>query len=152
VFAVKGEDIYEDGIVLRSEEGKATIAVMGSDSCHDCGAKVFCSASDGKENTVEVHDPLGAHAGDTVRFVIRGEIMFKAAGMLYGVPLILIIAGVLVGTYLFDPGIMPRELWSFILGIGAAGFYYLIFFLSGSGAHSGSMMPSIVQIKGPAAT
>lgn len=145
---MKGEDIYEEGMVLRTADGKATVAVMGSDACHDCGAKMFCSASENAENTVEVLDALGAKAGDMVRFVIRGEIMFKVAGYLYGIPMVLIIAGILVGMYVFDPGLMPRELWSFVLGLGAAGLYYLVFFLSGSGANSGSMMPSIVQIKG----
>jgi positive regulator of sigma E activity len=144
---MKGEDIYEEGVVLRSHDGKATITVMGSDACHECGAKMFCSASDGKDNTVEVHDPFGAHAGDHVRFVIRGEIMFKAAAFLYGFPLVLIIGGILLGMYVFDPGLMPRELWSFFLGIGLAAFYYLIFFLSGSGARSGGMMPRIVYVR-----
>ncbi len=148
---MKGEDIFEDGVVLDSTDGTATVVVMGSDSCHACGSKMFCSAADGKQNTVTVRDPFGAHAGDHVRFVIRGEIMFKAAAYLYGIPLVLILSGILVGMYIFDPGLMPRELWSFILGISAAALYYLVFFLSGSGAASGSMMPSIVNVRSPAA-
>lgn len=144
---MRGEDIYEEGIVLRSADGTATVMVMDSDSCHECGAKVFCSAADGKENTVTVHDPLGAHAGDTVRFVIRGEIMFKAAALLYGIPLALLLGGILAGMYLFDPGLMPRELWSFLLGVSATALYYLAFFFSGSGARSGTMMPSIVHVR-----
>jgi len=145
---MKGEDIYEEGIVIRSSEGTATVMVMDGESCHECGAKMFCSAADGKENTVTVRDPLGAHAGDTVRFVIRGEIMFKAAALLYGIPLVLILGGILTGMYLFDPGLMPRELWAFLLGLSAAGLYYLAFFFSGSGARSGNMMPSIVHVRG----
>lgn len=144
---MKGEDIYEEGVVLRSDEGTATVMVMDGESCHECGAKMFCSAADGRENTVTVRDPLGAHAGDTVRFVIRGEIMFKAAAMLYGIPLALILGGILAGMYLFDPGLMPRELWAFLLGLSAAGLYYLMFFFSGSGARSGNMMPSIVHVR-----
>ncbi|MDT8324622.1 MAG: SoxR reducing system RseC family protein [Bacteroidota bacterium] len=149
---MKGEDIYEEGIVLNSVDGTATVMVMDSESCHECGARMFCSAADGRENTVTVHDPFGAHAGDAVRFVIRGEIMFKAAALLYGIPLALILGGVLVGMYMFDPGLMPRELWSFLLGLFAAGLYYLMFFFSGSGARSGSMMPSIVYVRAAADT
>lgn len=144
---MRGEDIYEEGIVVRSADGRATIAVTGSDACHECGAKMFCSASGGDENTVEVRDPFGAQSGDLVRFVIRGEAMFRVAALLYGIPLLLILGGVLIGMYVFDPGIMPRELWSFILGVGLAGLYYLGLFLSGESS-SAANMPSIVFIKG----
>ncbi len=143
---MKGEDIYEEGVVLRSADGKATVSVMGSDACHECGAKLFCSASGAEENTVEVRDPFGVQAGDFVRFVIRGEAMFRVAGLLYGIPLLLILAGILIGMYLFDPGILPQELWSFILGLGLAGIYYLGLFLSGESS-AASNMPSIVFIR-----
>ena len=146
---MKGEDIYEDGVVLSSENGKALVAVSGRESCHECGAKMFCASSGGNENTVEVQNPLGAQAGDFVRFVIRGEIMFKAAAYLYGIPLVLILAGIMTGMYLFDPGLMPRELWSFLIGLAAAGAYYLVFFLTGSAGRSGSMMPRIVHVRLP---
>ncbi|MCB2206578.1 SoxR reducing system RseC family protein [bacterium] len=145
---MKGEDLYEEGIVVRSADGTATVMVMNSDSCHECGAKMFCSASEGSENTVTVRDPFGAHAGDTVRFVIRGEIMFKVAAYLYGIPLVLILSGVLFGMYVYDPGVMPRELWSFMLGLSATALYYLLFFVAGSGMRSGKLMPSIVHVKG----
>lgn len=108
---------------------------------------MFCSAADGEANTVEVQDPLGAQAGDLVRFVIRGEVMFRVAGLLYGIPLLLILAGVFVGMYVFDPGLLPRELWSFVLGLGCAALYYLVFFLAGGG-NSATNMPSIVFIRG----
>lgn len=143
---MKGEDIYEEGVVLRSIDGKATVSVMGSDACHECGAKLFCSVSGGGENTVEVRDPFGAQTGDLVRFVIRGEAMFRVAGLLYGIPLLLILAGILIGMYLFDPGILPRELWSFILGLGMAGVYYLGLFLSGESSTAANM-PSIIFIR-----
>lgn len=143
---MKGEDIYEEGVVLRCADGKATVSVMGSDACHECGAKLFCSASGGEENTVEVRDPFGVQAGDLVRFVIRGEAMFRVAGLLYGIPLLLILAGLLIGMYLFDPGILPRELWAFILGLGMAGIYYLGLFFSGESSAVGNM-PSIVFIR-----
>ena len=143
---MKGEDIYEEGVVLRTADGKATVSVMGSDACHECGAKLFCSASGREENTVEVRDPFGVQAGDLVRFVIRGEAMFRAAGLLYGIPLLLILIGILIGMYLFDPGLLPRELWSFVVGLAMASIYYLGLFLSGEKS-SASNMPSIVFIR-----
>ncbi|MBE0645496.1 MAG: SoxR reducing system RseC family protein [Bacteroidetes bacterium] len=145
---MRGEDIYEEGIVLSAASGRATVAVALGDACEECTAKVFCSAGESKQNTVEARDPFGVHAGDHVRIVVHGEDMFKAAFLLYGIPLLLILAGILLGTYVFDPGLMPTELWSFILGVGLAGAYYLVFFLNGGEARGESMMPDIILVQG----
>ncbi len=145
---MRGEDIYEEGIVVSAEGGRATVAVAMGDACEECTAKVFCSAGEKKENTVEARDTLGVHPGDHVRIVVHGEDMFKAAFLLYGIPLLLLLAGILVGTYVFDPGMMPTELWSFILGIGLAGIYYLLFFLNGADARGAGMMPDIILVQG----
>lgn len=143
---MRGEDIYEDGIVLSTEGGRATVAVAMGDACEECTAKVFCSSNEGKDNTVVARDPFGVHTGDRVRIVVHGEDMFRAAFLLYGIPLLLILGGVLFGTYGYDPGIMPNELWAFGLGIGPAVLYYLVFFLAGGGGDR--MMPDIVSVRG----
>lgn len=145
---MRGEDMYEEGVVVAAEAGRATIAVAVGEACEECTAKVFCSAGEAKENTVVARDPFGVHAGDHVRFVVHGEDMFRAAFLLYGIPLLLILAGVLTGTYVFDPGLMANELWSFLLGIGLAVLYYILFFLFGSEASGERLMPDIVSVQG----
>ncbi|MFA6233792.1 MAG: SoxR reducing system RseC family protein [Bacteroidota bacterium] len=144
---MRGEDIFEEGIVLAAGSGRATIAVALGDACDECSAKVFCSAGDAKQNTVQARDPFGVHIGDHVRIIVHGEDLFKAALLLYGIPLVLILAGVLLGSYVIDPGLMPTELWSFLLGGGLAGFYYLGFFFSGGESRYDSMMPDIVLVQ-----
>jgi sigma-E factor negative regulatory protein RseC len=144
---MRGEDIYEEGIVLSAEGGRATIAVAVGEACEDCSAKIFCATGESKQNTVIARDPFGVHTGDQVRIVVHGEDMFRAAFLLYGIPLLLILGGVLVGTYLYDPGLMVNELWSFVLGIGSAVIYYLLFFLRRGEARDDDMMPDIVFVK-----
>ncbi|MFZ1730251.1 MAG: SoxR reducing system RseC family protein [Bacteroidota bacterium] len=149
---MRGEDIFEDGIVLSASGGRATVAVAFGDTCEECTAKIFCRAGEAKQNTVEVRDPFGVHAGDHVRIVVHGEDMFKAAFLLYGIPLVLILAGILFGSYFFDPGIMATELWSFLVGIGLTAVYYLGFFFIGGktrgrGFRVDSMMPDIILIQ-----
>ncbi|MBR9978695.1 MAG: SoxR reducing system RseC family protein [Bacteroidetes bacterium] len=144
---MRGEDIYEEGIVLSVDEGQATIAVSINDACEECTARIFCGPGDAKQNTVVARDPFGVHTGDRVRIVVHGEDMFKAAILLYGIPLLLILGGVLFGTYVYDPGIMATELWSFIVGIGAAGMYYLIFLFGGWHTDEHAMMPDIVFVQ-----
>lgn len=145
---MRGEDIFEEGIVVDAGGGRATVAVTMSDACEECSAKVFCAAGEAKQNTVIARDPFGVHEGDHVRIVVHGGDMFRAAFLLYGIPLLLILGGVLTGTYLFDPGFMATELWSFILGIGLASLYYAAVFLSGDRIRGDRMMPDIVGVQG----
>ena len=143
---MRGEDIFEEGIVTATAGGSATVAILKSDACDDCSAKIFCGAGE-SENTVEVSDSFGVQVGDSVRILIRGESLFAAAGILYGIPLLLILAGILVGTYVYDPAVMPRELWSMLLGIGLAAIYYLLVFLKSPSLKLNPLMPSIVSVR-----
>lgn len=145
---MRGEDIYEDGVVLAAGMGRATIAVTMGDSCEECGAKVFCAAGEAKQNTVIANDRLGVREGDRVRIVVHGEDMFRAAFLLYGIPLVLLLVGLFVGMFLVDPGWMARELWSFLLGIGFSALYYAGVFSAGERIRGGRMMPDIVAIHG----
>lgn len=144
---MRGEDIYENGIVTATGQGNATVAVLRSDHCEECTAKIICGVGEQNENHVEAMDPFGVHVGDEVRIRIRGESLFAAAGLLYGIPLLLILAGILTGTYLFDPGIMRQELWAFTLGIGLAALYYLLVFLGSDALRRKSLMPDIVSVR-----
>lgn len=145
---MRGEDIFEEGTVVEAGSGRATVAVAMSDACEECSAKVFCAAGEAKQNTVIARDPFGVHEGDHVRIVVHGGDMFRAAFLLYGIPLLLVLGGVLTGTYVFDPGFMATELWSFILGIGLASLYYAAVFLSGDRIRGDRMMPDIVLVHG----
>lgn len=144
---MRGEDIYEQGIVTAAGQGSATVAVLRSDACEDCSAKIICGTGDKNENCVEAVDPFGVRVGDEVRIRIRGESLFAAAGILYGIPLLLILAGILVGTYVYDPGLMRSELWAFTLGIGLTASYYLLLFVSGTTLRSNTLMPDIVSVR-----
>jgi sigma-E factor negative regulatory protein RseC len=143
---MRGEDFYEEGFVLTAADGRATVEIAVGAACEECGGKMFCSAGEEKRHTVEARDPFGVRTGDSVRIVVHGEDMFRAAFLLYGIPLVLIVAGVLIGTYLVDPGVMAVELWSAVLGVGLAGLYYLVIFLSGWEGRRGGMMPDIVFV------
>ncbi len=144
---MRGEDIYEEGIVTATERGSATVAILKSDSCEECSAKIFCGVGEKNENSVEACDPFGVHVGDSVRILIRGESLLAASGLLYGIPLVLIIAGIFVGSYVYNPGFIRRELWSCLLGIGLAGIYYLVIFINTDVLRHKNLMPNIVSVR-----
>jgi positive regulator of sigma E activity len=144
---MRGEDIYENGIVTATGQGSATVAVLRNDHCEECTAKIICGVGEKNENHVDAVDPIGVRVGDEVRIRIRGESLFAAAALLYGIPLLLILAGILTGTYLYDPGLMRQELWAFTLGIGLAAVYYLLIFLGSDSLRRKSLMPDIVAVR-----
>jgi len=149
---MQGEDFYEEGVVLSAADGTAKVKVLKTGSCEECSAKMFCSTEENAENTLLVTDPLGVKAGDEVRILVKGVTILKAALLLYGIPLVLLLAGLIAGMNGLDPGLMAPQLWSFLLGLGLAGVYYLILYLFGlARGTSSSMMPGIISIKHPEA-
>jgi positive regulator of sigma E activity len=118
------EELVEEGIVIKKENGFAEISLSNSDNCHDCSAKLLCNPSkDNKNRTVRVEDPYGVNEGDIVRISITGGTVLKATFLLYGFPWLLLILGILSGYFLFE-GTALHELYSFLTGAVLMGAYY----------------------------
>lgn len=143
------ENIIEKGIVLNAADGHAEIALIETGSCEECSAKIFCKPSEKKDSKIlEVNDPFGVHKGDEVEIVINGGDVLKASALLYGVPLILIVLGVMLGATIFKSTFMP-ELLSFILGLGLIAIYVSGLFLLKKIKVSKPNLPQITFVKRP---
>jgi len=119
------EIIVEEGMVVSVGQGTADVAVRQSESCGECSAKIICKPKSAEENIIKVEDPFGARAGDKVRIEINGNVLLRVSFYLYGIPLILLVAGIFSGMSLFS--VYPaKELYSFVLGIGLVALYYLL--------------------------
>jgi sigma-E factor negative regulatory protein RseC len=108
------EELYEDGIVKESKNGLATIIISNSDQCEECSAKLYCKPGNSNERSLTATDPYGVHPGDKVRVSISGNKILSAAFLLYGIPLILLLAGLLIGYKIFQNN---QELCSALLSI-----------------------------------
>jgi sigma-E factor negative regulatory protein RseC len=138
------EKIEEQGIVVGVADGMATISVTRSGVCEECGARLFCKTSTTEPPRVTAKDPLGVQAGDNVRISIPGQDVLLASVCLYGIPLLLFIAGVSLGVKFFFSHI---ELYSSLLGIGLCLLYYLaLWLISRTGWRQRRMMPQIDKI------
>ena len=143
------ESIVEKGIVLSAQRGLAEIALLETESCEACSAKLFCKPSSKDDTKVlEVSDPYGVLPGDEVQIKIAGRAVLKASVMLYGFPLLLIITGILTGMYLFSSTSLP-ELFSFVLGLGLTSVYVGGLFLIKKIKKSRPVLPQIVFVKRP---
>lgn len=144
---MQNENIIEKGIVLKAENGQAEIALIETGSCEECSAKIFCKPSEKSDSKIlEVSDPFGVQPGDEVQIEINGGDVLKASVMLYGVPLILIILGIIIGMELFANTSLP-ELFSFLFGLGLTGLYVSGLFLLSKIKLTKPKLPSIIFVK-----
>jgi sigma-E factor negative regulatory protein RseC len=114
------EELYEEGIVKEAHNGIAEIVISDSDHCQECSVKVYCKPGSSNERSLTVKDPFGVHPGDKVRVIIKGSKILSASFMIYGLPLLLLLAGVFIGMHLFNNN---QEIYSSLLGIGAVTLY-----------------------------
>jgi sigma-E factor negative regulatory protein RseC len=90
--------VLEDGSaeVLRVRESAC------SGDCHKCSG---CGSSQ-QTMVIRAENPIGARVGDWVVIEAKSGAVLKAAVMLYIVPLVLFIAGYLLGEHLWQSGIL----------------------------------------------
>lgn len=141
------EQIFENGIVVKVKEGIAEIALIEEGACEDCHAKLFCNPKVKDDlKTISAVDPIGVKPGDEVRIAIAGSTILKASLTLYGVPLLIILLGIVFGMMLFKESAAP-EVFSMLAGFGATAIYYAIIWLTGSKGIQKVPAPKIVQVR-----
>ena len=111
----------EQGIVIKLTGASALIKTRQSSSCEGCASKKSCSSGQGgsSDALIEADNAIGAKVGDSVIFAVGTGSVLKAGALLYLVPILSFIAGVVIGqsgpvTYLL-PGYNP-DLLSGVLG------------------------------------
>jgi sigma-E factor negative regulatory protein RseC len=91
--------IIETGRVAQIEDGKALVEIEKGTDCVKCHAGCVCDFGK-KVVLVEVEDPVGVHKNQMVQLSIAEGSSLRAAFVVYGIPLLAIIIGVLLGEYL----------------------------------------------------
>jgi sigma-E factor negative regulatory protein RseC len=117
------EELTEEGIVKESKDGIATVVISNSDNCEECTAKLYCKPGNTKQRSLTVNDPLGVNVGDSVKVSIKGSQILRVSFLIYGMPLILILAGLFLGMQFFR---IHKELFSTLLAVGFVSIYILI--------------------------
>lgn len=109
----------QQGIVIESNKNIAKVRVARHSHCENCGA---CPGSNAM--ILEVVNDIGARDGQKVIFEIKEEGMVKAAFIVYVVPLLLIIFGVVIGSLI--SGIIDVDTFNFQVAGGVIGFIFSI--------------------------
>lgn len=142
---MKDELLVEEGIVLSASEGFVEVSLTKSDNCDSCSAKIICKPGDSEKKVLKVIDPFGVLPGDVVKISIQGSDVLKASLILYGLPLVILIAGIFSGLSLFS-GYEQQELFSFLFGLVLVTVYYF-FVRSLQNKRGKENLPKIVFVK-----
>ncbi|MEK7773752.1 MAG: SoxR reducing system RseC family protein [Deltaproteobacteria bacterium] len=89
----------EHGLIIRKKNaGIVVIRAQRTSACDGCASKNTCGTGGaGNEMLIEADNPVGADVGDRVVFTVGAGSVLKAGLMLYLVPVISFIAGVVLG-------------------------------------------------------
>lgn len=141
--------IEEQGTIIRIVSGIAYISTEQGSECDSCGSKALCKPGEDKSMIVEAQNPIDAQVGERVLFTVGAATVLKAGMMLYLVPLLSFIAGVVVGQVL-GPKLLPDsnlDLVSGILGFVFVGASFLALRIYGKRAETdAAYRPTIVRV------
>ena len=125
------------GLVTSVKDGTAQIHFLRGSACAHCGA---CLTVGDSEMEISLPNTLGAKEGDRVMVDLSPKRVVQASLLAYAVPLVLLIAGVLIGSKIAD--------WAgLVLGVAACGISYLILrVVEKKSAKSKSFQPRMTRI------
>jgi len=85
------------GLVIARHGGVVTIRLLPRDGCASCSLTQFCIGSKESNPTIRATAPPEISQGDLVEVSLDDSIILKASAIMYGVPLVAFLAGVLGG-------------------------------------------------------
>ncbi len=89
--------LEETAQVLTVDGRLATVAMVRSEACGECGARDICHPTSGTTMQMEVENSVGAHPGDRVLITLPASSLLKATTLTYLFPAFIMVAGAAVG-------------------------------------------------------
>jgi len=131
----------ETGKVVSTKSGRALIEVAAKGECGSCSARGVCNWTGTSVRKVLAVDKVGVKVGDTVELEIGTGTGARANLVVFGIPVVLMLAGVLVG------GLAIRnDVWSGILaGVGLALGFGIVKAIDVSVNRSGRSLPVVTR-------
>ena len=113
----------EQGIVTKVESTTAWVTTKKTSACKSCGARSACNAvGGGKEMEVEAINDAGAKVGQQVVLSFETSPLLRATFLLYVFPILILLAGALLGDKIalrfgFDASTLSAITGFFFFGI-----------------------------------
>ena len=113
------------GHIIAINGNSVIVKVLQLSACAHCEGKKFCTLAESKEKEIKisVEDPSIYSIGEEVQIIAQKKQMFTAVIWAYVLPLVLLFAGVGLGSVLEF-----TEVHSALLGLLAVAVYYVFLF------------------------
>ncbi|MGB5823082.1 MAG: SoxR reducing system RseC family protein [Proteocatella sp.] len=115
----------EYGVVLELIGDKAVVNVKRQSACGQCKA-CDLGTSEQKEINITAKNDLGAKVNDKVNLLIETPDLLKAVIIVYLIPLVALLAGVGISTYVTKLMGIDGETISIIVGLACTALSYMI--------------------------
>lgn len=117
--------IRHEGVVQQISGNHVSVRIVQTSACAACGARGACNASESKVQVVDVWDadPERYRVGDRVQVVGSYQAGMKAVVLGFGLPLLLLVAGILLNRTVVD------DVMSVVIALAAIGAYYFVLWL-----------------------
>ena len=116
----------EHGLIVKEKGTTVIVKTQRGTACEGCASKRSCQAIGEEEMLIEVENTVGAKVGDHVVFTVRAGSVLKAGVLVYLVPLLSFIAGVVLGQTVAAK-LLPEENPDLVSGVLGVGFLVLAF-------------------------
>lgn len=144
-----GGSLREVGQVTELSGPLVKVIVKRRSSCESCGA---CGIGSRAEMSFMLKNDIGARVGDRVLIEMRSKALFKAAFLVYTIPLVTMVIGFLLGQFIGRSwGMSPEPAELFGIGTGFLSLILAFFTLrwfdrfKGLGAN---LQPQLVAVVG----
>lgn len=138
----------EQGVVLRTDSEAAWVKTVRSSACEGCTARGSChTTGGGQDMEVKAINSAGAGVGDRIVLSFETASLLKATFLIYVFPIILMIAGALLGQVLAPHIELSPSALSVLLGF--AFFFTALFIIKARAnkmAQKNAYQPKITKI------
>ena len=139
--------MLESGIVMQVKEKTMIVEFERSEACAKCGA---CQHGQKQAMLMEVQRIGDVAIGDKVQVQLPESTLLKASFIAYGIPLLMLMAGLLGGSYVAEAlGLQGNpDHYAAIAGIALAGLSFTVIRLTEKKrGESGEYAPKVVGIE-----
>lgn len=93
--------MIEEGIVIKTDGEEAVVLVERKSACERCHSKGFCQMTESDKLEVHARNEIGAKPNQIVELSIPDSAGLAASALVYLIPTVLFIAGIILGLAAF---------------------------------------------------
>jgi sigma-E factor negative regulatory protein RseC len=91
------KQVEHEGTIISMDNRSMTVRIVASSACNSCAAKGYCAPSENKNKDICVENFSGDFVlGEQVKVMMRQTMGFKALGIGYLTPFVLVLATLLI--------------------------------------------------------